>query len=319
MSSAPSSVEAFGLFNAVELSGLNVAVLIVSVVHVVVFVGFEMVSHVPYSKFAEETEREKLPLAVVRSVFSAQVPSRWIRTGWFLLYFPALASYAGLWAYYASQNVAATGKLAPSPGYFVVCLVMWCGSFLKRCLEVLIVHRYSGTLPVFSNALIAWGYAVLGLCSLVFANQVEGYALGAGSPTFAKDVVCYVVYVVGFVGNTVCHLKLRWVRDRAEAQGAGGKRYFAPSEIGFPFSNALVAPHYLFEIFIFVALGCFGATLTHWMLAVGVAGYLGNRSVSTHRWYVSKGLLVSSKVDVEARGPEQSRLDASDSSSAFSM
>ncbi len=296
---ATSVVEAFGLYNAIDLGGFNLAVLIVSVVHVVVFVGFEVASHVPYSKFAEDEARDKLPLAAMRSVFSVHVPSRFIRMGWFMLYLPALASYAGLWAYYARHNVAATGQLAPSPGYFVVCLVLWCGSFLKRCLEVLLVHRYSGTLPVLSNALIAWGYAILGLCSLVFANQVEGYSLGADSPTFAKDVVCYVAYVVGFVGNAVCHLKLRWVRDRAEA--GGGKRYLAPCEIGFPFSNNLVAPHYLFEILIFVALGCFGATLTHWMLAVGVAGYLGNRSVSTHRWYRAKGLLGSGKVeDVEA-------------------
>jgi len=286
---SPTSISAGGLFVNVSLNDpRNVAVLVF-----MVFVGaFFALSehfnlHMPYSKFAREDTLGEVKLQWFQKLFRARMPSR---PGFFLLYFVPFVSYLVMWIAFAVQNTRVIGAIAPSPGYSIVLLVMWLSSFFKRCVEVLFVHVYSGDIPVVSSVAIALGYSTMGVLSLFYANQVVGYT-AFGTDTVVKDSIAVALYVIGFLGNFYGHYQLRVSRLKKAADGS--KRYLAPYEIGILF-KWFICPHYLFEIVLFAGFALFGATTIHYIIGFGVMGYLSGRTISTYKWYASKGLLTGS-------------------------
>ena len=300
-----------GLYVDVPLdNSLNIAILVTLVVLLASIVATELFNiHVPYSKFAQDDAIKELPAQMLRNVFHMQINSR---VGFFILYFVPLVSYIVLWIILASQNLDSIGSVAPSPTYSILLFAGWCATFGKRCLEVLFVHIYSGTIPVLSVLLIAIGYSGAGLVACAFSNQVIGYNAfdNNQNDTMVKDVICVIFFILGITVNFIAHYQLRVARLISHNNNNNSNRqhheqkYLSPSEIGWLF-KVFICPHYVFETIMFVAWSVFGATCAHYSIAIGVILYLGLRLRATYKWYVKQGLIET------RRGSQQAMLLAS--------
>lgn len=183
------------------------------------------------------------------------------RKGMFLLYAPSVVVAAGCMATQAKPTLAAP---------------LLAVHFGKRVLEVLFLHKYSGTMGLKEACGISTYY------SLVTA-LIAKTAL-AKNPNSKTQAVGLAAFVVGELGNLYHHYLLRCLRTRSDkaSSGDGEKRYVPPA--GGLFS-LVAAPHYLFEITAF--LGIAGAAQsTHALLAaLGMASYLAGRAVLTNKFY----------------------------------
>ncbi|CAD6221113.1 unnamed protein product [Miscanthus lutarioriparius] len=154
--------------------------------------------------------------------------------------------------------------------------------FLKRVLEVLFMHRYSGSMPLDTAATIASSYL------LSTATMICEHHLSHDLPDPAVDLLYpgVVVFAVGLAGNFYHHYLLS--RLRADAGGGGGgddRGYKIPRGGLF---GLVSCPHYLFEILDFFGLAMIAQTLYALAVATGTAAYLDGRSCATRRWYQSK-------------------------------
>lgn len=283
----PTGIYAGGLFVDVKLDGepWNGAIFGILLAITVSIAATEVLQiHVPYSKFAHDDAIKELPINCLQKVFSSKLEARF---GYFLFYAIPLLSYVIIWGAYAGQNKNFFGLVAPSSTYSIVAFIGWVLSFSKRCLEVLFVHIYSGSMPVLSSVLVIIAYSAAGLACAVFSNQVVGYE-AFGPTTIVKDVLCVIFFFIGYIVNAIAHYQLRLVRLRSDKQET--KKYFAPEEIGILF-KWFICPHYLFETIMFVAWSAFGATCVHWMTACTIVVYLSLRTRATYQWYKKKGLL----------------------------
>ncbi|XP_006658296.3 very-long-chain enoyl-CoA reductase [Oryza brachyantha] len=149
--------------------------------------------------------------------------------------------------------------------------------FLKRVLEVLFVHQYSGSMPLTTAATISSSYF------LITAAMLYAQHLAAGLPDPPVDLLYpgVAAFAVGIAGNFYHHFLLSQLRTTT----AKTKEYRIPTGGLF----ALVAcPHYLFEIVGFFGFAMIAQTVHALAVAAGAAAYLAGRSCATRRWYESK-------------------------------
>ncbi|KAG2633477.1 3-oxo-5-alpha-steroid 4-dehydrogenase 1-like [Panicum virgatum] len=146
---------------------------------------------------------------------------------------------------------------------------------LKRVLEVLFVHRYSGSMPLGTALLISSGY--LFLLAMIYVQR-----LTRGLPEPAVDLLYpgVLVFAVGNTGNFYHHLLLSRLRA-----GGGDKEYKIPRGGLF---ELVASPHYLFEIVTFFGFAMISQTVFALVVAVDSAVFLAGRSSATRKWYVSK-------------------------------
>lgn len=150
--------------------------------------------------------------------------------------------------------------------------------FLKRTLEVLFLHKYSGSMEVSMSLAISSAY--LSVCAvLLYAQQ-----LSVGLQPPAMDLMGYgvVVFLVGIAGNFYHHCLLARLR-RAPNKPAG--RYVVPE--GGLFSW-VACPHYLFECIAFMGLAIIAQTTSAFVIALGIFASLAIRSHNTKMWYLKK-------------------------------
>ncbi|OEL18783.1 hypothetical protein BAE44_0020199 [Dichanthelium oligosanthes] len=150
--------------------------------------------------------------------------------------------------------------------------------FLKRVLEVLFVHRYSGSMPLDTAVTIGTSY-LLSTVNMIYAQH-----LSRGLPDPPIDLLYpgVVVFAIGIFGNFYHHYLL----SRLRADGGGGdKGYKIPSGGLF---ELVTCPHYLFEIIGFFGFAMIAQTVYALAVATGTAAYLAGRSCATRRWYESK-------------------------------
>ncbi|CAL5066966.1 unnamed protein product [Urochloa decumbens] len=187
------------------------------------------------------------------------------RAGMIVSYVPALVAVLAAFA----VPGAVDGARAQ-----VLCAAL-AAHFLKRVLEVLFVHRYSGSMP-----------------------------LG----TVVQISTCYLLYVIMHAGQHAApqprppgprrrHALPRRARLRRRHRrqllpppppleaASGGKGYKIPRGGMF---ELVACPHYLFEIVAFFGLAMIGQTAFALALAVGTAAFLACRSWETRKWYAAK-------------------------------
>ncbi|CAN6465109.1 unnamed protein product [Victoria cruziana] len=146
--------------------------------------------------------------------------------------------------------------------------------FLKRILEVLLVHRYSGGMEVKTACTISLSYALSSFLMVYYQRLGQGVA----DPAIDLKWGGVVLFLVGEAGNFYHHYLL--ARLRKEDGG-----YQIPT--GGLFS-LVVCPHYLFEIMVFVGIAFVSQTSYAFSFALFVFAHLMGRSYSTRRWYVAK-------------------------------
>ncbi|CAL5076745.1 unnamed protein product [Urochloa decumbens] len=189
---------------------------------------------------------------------------------------PRLPSRAGMFLIYAPALAAALASFAVEGPRAQLLAAAVAVHFLKRVLEVLFVHTYSGSMPLGTSLLISSCY-LFNAAAMVYVQH-----LSHNLQEPAVDLLCLglVVFAAGLAGNFYHHLLLSRLRS-----GAGDKGYKIPRGGLF---GLVVCPHYLFEIVGFVGLAMVSQTVYGLTVAVGSAAYLAGRSRATRMWYVSK-------------------------------
>ncbi|KAF3629641.1 putative 3-oxo-5-alpha-steroid 4-dehydrogenase 1-like [Capsicum annuum] len=147
--------------------------------------------------------------------------------------------------------------------------------FLKRVLEVLFVHKYSGGMILGSALLISSSYFMFAAVMVYIQHLTLGYQ----EPEVDLKYIGLLIFLVGICGNFYHHYLLSKLRDSKE------KGYKIPR--GGLFS-VVICPHYLFEIIGFVGISFISQTSFSFYCALGVALYLMGRSYVTRKWYLSK-------------------------------
>lgn len=222
----------------------------------------EVSSPTPYSKFSSSSS----PLASVGSDVSG-------RTGMLMIYVPPAATAATALALAPAVN----GREVIVAGLLFV-------HFLKRVLETLFVHRYSGSMKGATGAFIGVFYSLVSLliCTMQSAVPASVYA-GAGCDLG----VALAMFSVGQAGNLWHHCLLADMRKKEPSASSDGNAspYKIPEGGLF---NFVTMPHYLFEIIAWFGIALAAQQLNAVLAACGMTSYLSGRAIATTRWYEQK-------------------------------
>lgn len=144
--------------------------------------------------------------------------------------------------------------------------------FLKRCLECIFVHKYSGSMPIATSIFVGFFYTCLAYGNIRFTNAGSGFDKSLLTPGL-------VLFAIGLAGNFYHHYLL------ANLRAPGEKTYKVPQ--GGMFS-LVSTPHYFFEL-----IGWAGVTLIaqHASVCIFFAAmvvYLSDRAVAQTQWNLEK-------------------------------
>ncbi len=143
--------------------------------------------------------------------------------------------------------------------------------FMKRVLESLFLHRYSGPIDPVTTLVIASFYS--------FAAGLIGWVNQASLPALdAWFYVGVVLFVFGQAGNFYHHKLLADLRKNS-------LDYFIPKGGLFAY---VVCPHYLFEIVAWLGIALLSRHLAAWMVLLFIICYLTARALRVLKWYHEK-------------------------------
>ncbi|KAF3329841.1 3-oxo-5-alpha-steroid 4-dehydrogenase 2-like protein [Carex littledalei] len=216
-------------------------------------------THLSYSKFWNWKEAVSAKSATATG---AKVSAR---TGMLLLYAPALV--AAVAAFFVP------GVMAAPRGALVTAAIGL--HFLKRVLEVLFVHQFSGNMMIDSALVITFSY----LYNTVLIIYSQYLSKNMPEPQIDLTYVGIVLFLVGIIGNFYHHCLLAKLREK------GDKTYKIPKGGLF---NLVICPHYLFEIIDLFGVALISQTIHPFCFAFGSMFYLMGRSLATRKWYMSK-------------------------------
>jgi very-long-chain enoyl-CoA reductase len=186
------------------------------------------------------------------------VPSR---LGMFVLYFlPVITATIWAWPYLPKA----------SPVQWVV-YGMVLVHFVKRTLEVLFVHKYSGHIQPLTFGIIVITYAMI--AGLICALNTQALP--------QMDIFVYIgilLFVIGEIGNFYHHKLLADLR-------ATGNGYYMPR--GGWFDKA-TCPHYFFELLAWLGILLASRHLFTLLAFIAMFGYLTARSIKTRQWYIKR-------------------------------
>jgi len=244
------------------------------------------VSPSAYSKFAAADSNERW-----------KVPSQ---TGMLIIYTPAL-----LWSS-ALLSMLCMDDTVGSDNILMLVEMMLVAHFLKRDLEVLFLHSYSGTVEFGVCVPIGIFYAL--------TQRLIIYAAGL-SPLHYGTHTCIgiVVFAIGQLGNFYHHWILTQLRtttksDTVQRQPSlltrkaslvnsllprstsqtsvgNGRVYFIPGGGLFEF---VTMPHYFFEIIAWLGVFIVASRLNILLVCTGMMSYLSGRAEASTAWYKDK-------------------------------
>lgn len=148
--------------------------------------------------------------------------------------------------------------------------------FLKRVLEVLGLHEYSGTMPASQANFIGTYYALITLL-------ISSVGLPASQVDPSLQTLGYGLFALGTLGNLYHHWLLAQLRSKPEKKSDSSKKYVPPQ--GGLFSS-VAAPHYLFEVIGWLGIGLVAQQLNAILVAFSMASYLAGRAKSTNDFYM---------------------------------
>ncbi|XP_076881757.1 uncharacterized protein LOC143529986 [Bidens hawaiensis] len=209
--------------------------------------------HMQYSKFTNQGGAKKENETKLSS-----------RTGMLLFYTPAFL--VGLFSFlvFPDQDLR-----------FVLLALALTVHFFKRVLEVLYLHKYSGSTGLESVITIMLSYT-FSTATTIYAQYLSR---NFPNPSIDLKYVGVGLFLIGMIGNFYHHCILANLRKQGE------KEYKIPQGGLF---DLVICPHYLFEIFGYVGMSCISQTLYAFVFTSGTFFYLMGRSYATRKWYVSK-------------------------------
>lgn len=147
--------------------------------------------------------------------------------------------------------------------------------FFKRVLEVLFLHKYSGSMALESAVIITMSYTS-STATMIYAQFLSR---DVSEPTVDLKYVGIGLFLIGTIGNFYHHCLLANLRKK------GDKEYKIPQGGLF---DLVICPHYLFEILAYVGISSISQTLYAFAFTLGTVFYLTGRSYGTREWYLSK-------------------------------
>ncbi|KAH8959714.1 hypothetical protein BDL97_06G092000 [Sphagnum fallax] len=254
-----------------------------------------------YSKFAvaglHERNQQKSKQKKKEKVFQFKS-----KTGMLLFYAPADCIAILFLAYSLSCYIVAgqlpmfLHALTELPGIATSHLKQYCTSdfdyrllavaaafsihFSKRVLEVLFLHRFSGTTGGWDTFKISMLYAIV--VGSLLCTQVLSFSLpGTSSPTIDLKGLGVSLFLLGICGNFYHHYLLSCLRE----DGNNKNKYVVPHGGLF---KLLVCPHYVFEIIDFIGMATISQTILGFCCTFFVVVYLTGRTSQTKKWYAKK-------------------------------
>lgn len=150
--------------------------------------------------------------------------------------------------------------------------------FLKRLVEVHVVHLYSGTTGVITMFYISFSYLLSAFGTIWGTEMVPATARADQAVPIG-----IAVFVIGEMSNLYHHLLLRWMRTNRQA---GGKtKYVVPHGGLFEFA---ACPHYALELVGWLGLCIVSQGILSWTVWFAFTCYLSTRSYKTSAWYHAK-------------------------------
>jgi steroid 5-alpha reductase family enzyme len=183
------------------------------------------------------------------------IPSR---TAMFILYFlPIPTSIIVSWYYIPTAGLAQ---------WLVLGVVLT--HFVKRTLEVLFLHKYSGNMQILTFGVIVGAYSLMaGMISWLNGQQ-----------TASLNAVFYAglaLYAVGELGNFYHHKLLAGLRKNDSG-------YHIPKGGWFEYATC---PHYFFELLAWLGIFLVSQHFFTLLTFIAMVGYLTGRSIKTRQWY----------------------------------
>jgi len=213
--------------------------------------GGKTASDLGYSKFAKGDSTKKM-----------QIDSR---KGMILLYTPALIVALG-WTYFHWQQ-ATTTEMA------VYCMLVF--HYFKRVMEVLFLHKYSGTMDLAEAAgIISVSYSVNTLTICTWTADVPDDLV---NPNILLPAV--ILFFAGQTINFYHHFLLASLRTGTI------KKYVVPQGGLFRFVSS---PHFLGELMSWLGVALASQALFTWTVLGFMTSYLCGRAYATTDWYHSK-------------------------------
>ncbi len=135
-------------------------------------------------------------------------------------------------------------------------IALWSLHFMRRTLEVLFVHQYNRRMPIIESVgapVYYWFFAFWIAWSLRSGSGYEQSFL-------ALVILGSLLFLLGEIGNCICHIQLRNFRNEKRASFISSRsRHVIPHGLLF---NCVSCPHYFFEILTWT-----GFFLATWTLA----------------------------------------------------
>ncbi|KAJ9553777.1 hypothetical protein OSB04_017822 [Centaurea solstitialis] len=147
--------------------------------------------------------------------------------------------------------------------------------FFKRVLEVLFLHKYSGSMALRSAIIIPLSYTS-STATMIYALYLSQ---DFTEPTVDLKYVGITLFLIGTIGNFYHHYLLANLRKK------GDKTYKIPQGGLF---RLIICPHYLFEIVAYVGISTISQTPYAVSFTLATIFYLMGRSYGTRKWYLSK-------------------------------
>ena len=188
------------------------------------------------------------------------------RLAMMVIYTPALLLALAVSHGLAPDSVGVAGREVGLPGPTAASALMVV-HFGKRCLEVMLLHSYSGRTDRGTPTMIGVFYALTALLICVCGDQTRG---NGGSRTGAA------LFLAGLAGNFYHHLLLAALRS-----GDCERRYVPPR--GGLFS-LVAAPHYLFELVGWLGVALVVDHVNAYLVVLSMSSYLAGRSVAQNEF-----------------------------------
>ncbi len=217
----------------------------------------ELDNPMPYSKFAMTNTSKKS---------SQRVPSK---IGMLIIYVPA--TIVGFVFQFVLPNISSMDYTATTAGWMVL------AHFLKRDLEVLYVHKYSGDTELNTARLIGLSYAINAFLICLLSNF----------DSWSSNVYCKfgtLFFIIGSLGNLYHHCLLASLRSKGNAK-TEVKEYKAPKGGLFEYC---AAPHYLFELVAWLGITVASQQLTSVFIFTFMVCYLSARAFNQNQWNQKK-------------------------------
>jgi hypothetical protein len=238
----------------------HAGVLLYNAVQVVGILGIgrgEIDNPMPYSKFAAKS---------IPSRETSMIPSK---LGMLIIYVPAMIvamiCQLVLPAFWPDNMVTTTS------GWLVF------AHFLKRDLEVLFLHKYSGQTELGVARLIGFAYAMTSFMICMVA---------AKEPSSLNNHLGIGLFGLGSIGNLYHHYLLAQLRPSTTTNDtSSNKKYVAPKGGLFDY---VAAPHYLFELIAWLGIAVCSEQLTSYLNLLSMTCYLAARSQNQNNWNKSK-------------------------------